>query len=104
MSAVDEQQARAALAWRLRDWGVADAEPKARLFIGELVARGWRMAPERESRPIPPKPAEACRTCGRHADRCLCDDGPTTRPPRPASDVTEHVARLRQLARPEGDA
>lgn len=97
MSAVDEQRARQALAWRLRDWGVDAPEAKARVVIDELVSRGWRMAPDWEQRPRPPKPHEACRDCGRHHDACACEGGPTLRVVPPAADTSAAVKRLRAV-------
>lgn len=50
--------------------------------------------------PKPPRRQEACYVCGRHAHGgCICETGPTTRPPRPAADPGAHVARLRQELR-----
>lgn len=75
MSQCDEINASQSLAWRLREWGVEDADKKARGFIADLVTNGWIMNPQRESRPQPPKPSEACFTCGRvmHAKDAICD-------------------------------
>lgn len=42
--------------------------------------------------PKPPKPSECCRLCGRHADRCICEDGPTTRPPERTPPTDEYRA------------
>ena len=58
--------------------------------------------------PRPPKPAEACRICGRHADRCVCDTAPQVRPIQPAADVSDRVTTLRGIAaahryQPQGD-
>lgn len=35
-------EAESALTFRLQDWGVKDAEDKAKSFIGDLLRQGWR--------------------------------------------------------------
>lgn len=40
----------------------------------------------------PPRTRECCRLCGRHADRCICEDGPTTRPPERTPPTDEYRA------------
>lgn len=99
MSALDVKQAKQALAWRLGHWGVElDADGKAASFIDDLVSQGWQMAPDRESRPRPPKVGEQCPTCSRtmHAPDPACGE-PTWRPSAPAADPQPHIARLRAL-------
>lgn len=98
MTALDVKQAKQALSWRLADWGVADPHSKAAGFIDDLVSQGWQMSPDRESRPRPPRPQDACRTCGRHVDRCDCDGGPTRRPLKPNSNGVAHLRALRDEA------
>lgn len=75
MSQFDEINAKQSLAWRLREWGVADADAKAAGFIKDMVANGWVMSPQREARPQHPKPSDACWTCGRamHDPDAVCD-------------------------------
>lgn len=101
MSALDVKQAKQALGWRLADWGVEDAHAKAAGFIDDLVGQGWQMSPDRESRPRPPRPQDACRTCGRHVDRCDCKGGPTRRPLKPNSNGVAHLRALRDEATAE---
>lgn len=104
MTALDVKQAKQALAWRLTEWGVGDPHSRAAGFIDDLVSRGWQMSPDRESRPRPPKPGDACRTCGRamHTPDRVCEH-PTTRPPAPTHDPTEPVAHLRALLATDTD-
>lgn len=80
MTALDVKHAKRALAWRLGQWGVQfDIDGKAGSFIDDLVSQGWQMAPERESRPRPPKQGEQCQTCNRvmHDDVDPVCDRPT---------------------------
>lgn len=65
MSQIDVIDAKKALATRLTMWGISPTEAgkHAAGFIDDLVARGWQMAPHRETRPHPPKPHEEC---GKH--------------------------------------
>jgi hypothetical protein len=72
VSIQDEMNAQRALMHYLTEWGVEDAGRKAQKFIDELTGRGWQMALMWESRPQPPRAADACLECGRHTDRCIC--------------------------------
>jgi hypothetical protein len=39
----------------------------------------------------PPRPSEACKVCGRHGDRCICEvTGPVWRPSSPAHPAAAH--------------
>lgn len=100
MTFEDQKIAQRALEIRLADWGIPDAPAKARAFMDELVRRGWQMAPERETRPRPPRTAEACRDCGKHVDACLCETGPMLRPTEAAPDVSARVLDLRRNVAP----
>lgn len=94
MTALDVKQAKQALSWRLAQWGVAaDVEGKAASFIDDLVSKGWQMAPERESRPRPPRNGEQCRTCNRamHEPDRVCQQ-PTTRPTQAAPPTDTYLA------------
>lgn len=97
MSATDQTRAVQALAYRLRDWGVPDADEKAHEFITALVSVGWEMGQRGARPPINPKPHEACRDCGKHHDACLCDGGPTLRVVMPLPDAAPRVERLRVI-------
>jgi hypothetical protein len=70
VSLLDVKHAKEALAWRLKEWGVANPNEMAASFIDDLVEKGWRMDANRELRPINPKPHEACSDCGSHKRRC----------------------------------
>lgn len=71
MSQLDVQQAKQALTYRLRTWDTPGNQAAlAAGFIDDLVARGWQMAPNREDRPFPPKPADACFVCGKTEHDC----------------------------------
>lgn len=94
MSLLDIKHAKEALAWRLKEWGVDQNVELAAGFIDDLVAKGWRMDAAKELRPQPPKPHEACRTCGRHMDTCTCPDGPITRP-LPPGDGSMQANQIR---------
>lgn len=48
--------------------------------------------------PQPPRKHEACRVCGRHVERCLCER-PTTRAPQPSTRHAEHAAAARAALR-----
>lgn len=75
MSGLDIRNAKISLAWWLREWGVTDdPERKARQFIDDMVDRGWQMAPDRETRPIPASKADECpKHPGQHENWCsLC--------------------------------
>lgn len=115
MTALDVKQAKQALSWRLAQWGVTnDVEGKAASFVDDLVSQGWQMAPERESRPRPPKNGEQCGECNRAAhepDRvCSVPSRPRplrSAPPPPAyldarRDLTTHPRN--ESAATEGDA
>ena len=53
-------EAERALTYRLADWGVKDAEDKARAFVADLLRQGWRAwapvtaLPRDVTRPAPP--------------------------------------------------
>ena len=53
-----------------------------------------RIAPPEPLRP--PRPDEACQICGRHHDRCLCDQ-PQRRPPTRSQVAAEHLRTLRGI-------
>lgn len=101
MSQLDVINAQRALATRLRMWGLeVDVQKRANGFIDDLVAQGWQMAPQRETRPHPPKSSEACKVCGgRCPGACVRnrviegDPLPLADPTaRPASEATKTAA------------
>lgn len=72
MSLLDIRHAKEALAWRLKEWGVADYTTLAASFIDDLVEKGWRMDATRELRAAIPKPHEVCPECNGHVGNCAC--------------------------------
>lgn len=58
----DQIDATKALAHRLREWNVDQAEDRAAAFIAAMVARGWRMAATERALRRPPMKSEECRT------------------------------------------
>ncbi|WP_235738972.1 hypothetical protein [Nocardioides alcanivorans] len=58
--------------------------------------------------PSNPKPHEACTTCGRHIDRCICEQPSRRKDHAPAPDLSAtreriRVAREARKPTPEGD-
>lgn len=91
MSQLDIINAKKALRARLVHWEVPEPASKAEGFIDDLVAQGWIMQPQREQRPQPPRREEACTTCGRHLNSCICGEA-ARRAPRPASQTAMATA------------
>lgn len=58
---LDADAAVKALAFRLRDWNVPDPAVKARAFIDDIQARGWKVTNEAPTA-RPPKKHEECAT------------------------------------------
>lgn len=56
--------------------------PEARTpgALTQLDGPHWRERVTTATAPRPPKPDQACHTCGRHLDACICGEH-TTRPP-----------------------
>lgn len=77
-------------------------DPEART-PGAIGKRPWRTrllaAPSLTARP--PRADEACHTCGRYVDGCLCDE-PSTTPLRPADVVARknYLDQMRAQLRP----
>lgn len=57
----------------------------------------WRERSPHRTVPTPPKPGEACRTCGK-AMPCGCDE-PTLRPIPPTTDATPYAEQAREAIR-----
>ena len=72
MSQIDVMNAKRALTVRLRAWGIGDESHKlAAGFIDDLVAQGWTVDANHETRRQPPKVADECRAHpGEWADAC----------------------------------
>lgn len=68
-----------------------DGTPASETPKRVLEAGPWHRAALIESpnsgRPQPPKREEACRTCGRHLDACICDEV-RVNPPKPGDPAT----------------
>jgi len=73
-----------------------DATAKTPGVIAATTSIHWRERSPHHTAPREPHAWEACTTCGRHIDRCICGER-ATRPPRPASDETRQSAA--ELAR-----
>lgn len=101
---------RTLLAKKLRDrprrdvaialtWVACDSESKTPARV--LEAGPWWTAGNADASAtthLPPKPHEACRICGRHVGRCLCDE-PSTRPPDRSPIAADHIRTLRAIVR-----
>lgn len=93
-------QAINALSIRLRGWGIDSPEIKARDYIAGLQRAGWVWA-HPENRPQPPKPDEACATCGMHLDKCLGGHPTSSRSARAnrTTDPTPYIEQARAALR-----
>lgn len=105
-------QAQAALRARLSAWRVPDPGIKANEYIADMVRAGWHWV-HPEGRPVPPKPHDACLTCGRHLNGCICGEQRTRPLAADRTDPLRHIAAAREAIkrasvpppsdRPEGD-
>ena len=69
-------------------WVACDSTTKTPARVIE-AGPWWKAATieTTESAPAAPKPHEACTTCGRHRDRCLCDEPTQRKDRRPPTDT-----------------
>lgn len=107
MSQLDVASAKRALAARLKMWGTSDPIQQANGFIDDLVAQGWVMDPQRESRHIPPRREDQCLDCGRPLTVCArvndCGEQRTQRhQPADATTAADQIRARLGWAREEG--
>ena len=77
-------------------WVAADERTKTPARL--LEAGPWWQISTENGTPRPPKPEQACPDCGRHRDKCLCDEPPHHR--ERSAHTTDHITALRaELAR-----
>lgn len=66
--------------------------------IAATASVHWRERSPHRTTPTPPKPEQACLTCGAYLENCRCDDQ-SVRPVGLNPRASEHAARARELLR-----